>query len=358
MKVSIRRMIEIGLKVLKSEKGAALVLVALLMPILMGFCALVIDIGRVAWEKQKLQNAIDAACLAGARELPYTGAATTTACTYISSNDYNADSDISSPTFSNALYTINISGCKTVEYTFAKVLGLNSITIYPSAAATKERGPLDYAVFSGNDTKKLDLPGEMKVEGGMVHSNDKINFLGTGQSIPYGCEAVKDYNGTTITKAKHVDMPDYSSLIKTDTIQTIPNSEIVGGTWTYDGRSINGGIYVNGDLVIKSGDITGIGTIIAKGDITYIGSGAYATADSSVCLYSQTGDIILNGTDAVFYGTLYAPSGDIRANGGATVYGRLVADTITLNGKVEVYCNPNDLLAIPNLPELPVTLTR
>lgn len=54
----------------QDEKGSALVLVAINMVILLGFAALVIDVGFLAASRHKLLNAVDAAALAGARELP------------------------------------------------------------------------------------------------------------------------------------------------------------------------------------------------------------------------------------------------------------------------------------------------
>lgn len=51
---------------LKNERGQVLVLAALLMTVLMGFTAFAVDIGRVTVLKSKLQNAADAAALAGA----------------------------------------------------------------------------------------------------------------------------------------------------------------------------------------------------------------------------------------------------------------------------------------------------
>ena len=52
----------------RDERGQVLVLVALLAAVLMGFTASVIDIGIVQLAKARLQNAADAAALAGAGE--------------------------------------------------------------------------------------------------------------------------------------------------------------------------------------------------------------------------------------------------------------------------------------------------
>lgn len=49
----------------KNEEGQVLVFVAMLMFALLGFSALVIDVGYFYVEKNQLQNAVDAAALAG-----------------------------------------------------------------------------------------------------------------------------------------------------------------------------------------------------------------------------------------------------------------------------------------------------
>ena len=53
----------------REEDGAITPLVALLLIILVGFCALVLDFGMIYANRRNLQNAADAAALAGAREL-------------------------------------------------------------------------------------------------------------------------------------------------------------------------------------------------------------------------------------------------------------------------------------------------
>lgn len=52
------------------ESGQALILVALMMVILLGFGALVVDVGYMRWQKISLQTAADSAALAGAMSIP------------------------------------------------------------------------------------------------------------------------------------------------------------------------------------------------------------------------------------------------------------------------------------------------
>lgn len=122
-------------KLIKSQKGSSIVIVAFTMAIIASVCALVLDIGVVFLEKSRFQMAIDSTALACAQDLPDTQKAYDTANTYIQNNGYTS-SDIV-VTFRNNNKVVEIKGNKTVKYTFAKVLGLNQITISPKAAEFK-----------------------------------------------------------------------------------------------------------------------------------------------------------------------------------------------------------------------------
>lgn len=52
------------------EKGVSLMLFVVLMPVILGFAALSIEVGSMFEVRRQLQTAVDAAALAGARELP------------------------------------------------------------------------------------------------------------------------------------------------------------------------------------------------------------------------------------------------------------------------------------------------
>ena len=54
----------------RNEAGQTLVLFALAMPVMLGMCALVVDIGNLFVEKRTLQQAADAAALAAGQRLP------------------------------------------------------------------------------------------------------------------------------------------------------------------------------------------------------------------------------------------------------------------------------------------------
>ncbi|QCB96747.1 hypothetical protein E5206_07215 [Arthrobacter sp. PAMC25564] len=78
------------------ERGASAVIFALLLPVVFGAVALAVDFGRLAYERQHLSNALDAAALAGASSLPTDPAgAKTSALAFAKANDPQADPAVS-----------------------------------------------------------------------------------------------------------------------------------------------------------------------------------------------------------------------------------------------------------------------
>lgn len=117
---------------IREESGAALVIVALSITVLMGFTALTIDGGRMYSAKSNLQKVLDAAVLAGAQGLRVNeSTAIANALTVASQNGIPiAETDLTI-TSSSVKATKEIS----IPLTFARVLGLESSTIGASAKA-------------------------------------------------------------------------------------------------------------------------------------------------------------------------------------------------------------------------------
>ena len=116
----------------KEEHGQALVFFVGVFAILLAVMALVVDVGSVYVEKAELQNAVDAAALAGAHDLPTETNAIGNADVYFDSNGYanvvpQIDPDADS---------ITVSATKNVAYTFAQIIGLDNANVTANATAT------------------------------------------------------------------------------------------------------------------------------------------------------------------------------------------------------------------------------
>ena len=118
------------------QRGLALVMVTAGMVALLGFAALVTDIGLLVLNKERLSNAVDAAALAGAHELPVNPVlAGTTAVNYALLNGCNSDTPLISADNSHPDSKITVTATKVVNFTFARVLGINSGAVSARATA-------------------------------------------------------------------------------------------------------------------------------------------------------------------------------------------------------------------------------
>lgn len=338
------------------EQGSVIVLVALLMTVFLGMCAIVVDIGVLYAKQSQLQNAIDSSVLAAAQELPNTTSAQVIANQYMVLNGFTPTDVII--TFSDGNKTINISGSKQIDFVFAAVLGFNNSIVSTMASATNGSAPkaFNYALFSGSDTATLTLNGSNQTVIGSSHSNKKFSANGSNLAITGACEAVTTVSvngsniniGTIVENAPNIDMPDFSDTLQT--LATEAGQNYVGNK-TYNGSNVdvNSPIYVTGNLTVNGSNFYGKGTIVATGTIDFNGSNLYNSGDDSVCFYSKSGNITINGSNAVLNGMVYAPNGTITMNGSnQTIYGRVIGNKVTINGSnLNITSSDKDFESLP-----------
>lgn len=123
------------LRLLREEKGAAIVVVALSITAMMGFGALVVDVGNLYLNKTRLSNMADAAALAGVQDLPGDPqSAVASAYSYAAQNGMNNDVVGVSISNDNTILTVNAN--RTVPFFFAKVFEMTTANVAARAAAT------------------------------------------------------------------------------------------------------------------------------------------------------------------------------------------------------------------------------
>ncbi len=119
---------------LGNQKGTTLVIAAVTLSALLGIVALVSDIGLAYLEKQKLDNAVDAAALAAVQALKDgQDAARAVAEEYITANGFSTDSmTVSFPADGKS---VEVSDNSSVNFYFARALGISSTSIGSYAKA-------------------------------------------------------------------------------------------------------------------------------------------------------------------------------------------------------------------------------
>src|SRR5207245_4802210 len=124
-----------------SESGQSLIWFVAALTVLLGFAALTVDVGSAFHDAGNLQNAADAASLAGAGVLPQGSATAITAATnYAQKNGYvNGQNgytvSITTPYNGDpAKIAVTING--PTPAVFASVLGINFLSVSPRSVAT------------------------------------------------------------------------------------------------------------------------------------------------------------------------------------------------------------------------------
>ena len=133
-------------KNISNERGQVVIIVALLLVCLFGMTALVVDVGSIYEKRRHTQTVADAAALAGAQDLPeHPGQAIQTAIDYADLNGVSISEDniqISESEYGVPNDTIKVTPTDiNAPLFFARVLGVNSVTVNATATATAN-GPL------------------------------------------------------------------------------------------------------------------------------------------------------------------------------------------------------------------------
>lgn len=339
------------------EDGSTVVLVALCMTALLSFCALTMDIGRVYLEKSKLQSAVDASTLAAAQQLPNKTKAINNANKYILLNGYEP-ADISIE-FLDSNNKVKVTASKTIEYSFAKILGFKESTILESATGEKERlgGPFNYALFSGDTNSTLSINVSSLNINGSTHSNKNFSLNCSTAVITGACEAVSgiSINGSNIniknriTPSSVIEMPDFSDTIK-DLAQASGQYYNHDKSFNTSSLNIDEAMFVNGNINFNLSNFEGVGTVCATNDIRFNASSIRLGTDDAICFYTTNGGIYINGSTVNVDGILYAPNGSINISASTVnVNGRIIGDKIAINASnINIITGTKELSCLPS----------
>ena len=127
-----------GFRRLRAESGQALVLASAAMVVILGMAAMTIDVGMLLQERRDLQNAADAAALAGAQDLPASPANAVAAATSWAQQNGIGSGELEGVTVSTTYAdddTVTVQVKRDVPWLFARVLGRGSDTIRADASA-------------------------------------------------------------------------------------------------------------------------------------------------------------------------------------------------------------------------------
>jgi Flp pilus assembly protein TadG len=246
---------------LKNQKGTAIVLFALTLPVLLGFCGLAVDMGIMYLEKTRVTKLVDAAAIAGIYELPGTSAdarasSQATAFQYAKLNGLKDSNTITAVPTDN--HTLPVTINRKVLFSFFRIFGINEGTVSATAVARSTQASAVYGVIPwGASTDVLQMLGK-KVQFQFYQSGGSGNninggFLNLTKINPNDTylSMLKNGYGGTLTKGQ--------TISKYTTATTALADDTVNGIMT---RIANGQRLVALPIVDSMGDNSPTGKIL------------------------------------------------------------------------------------------------
>ena len=357
----------------EEEDGAVAVIVAICLTALLGISALALDFGRLAACRQSMQNAADAAALAGALDIKDgRSSAAATVDAYCKANGFDPEDDNVSVVTQKTGNTIVVTISKEERVGFSGVLtGKNTQVV--SASATAETvsifGGCPYAMFAAQ--RIVDNGSGISVYGndvlritGNIHSNSDINMDRAILENGSVATAVRNVYPGSRGWYGHSDERDMPSLEEFDeAFESLPRVVKFSGSVIKNGRSCfpefldeaiqkfraKGGseseyrrnglfIYVDGDLIFNGYNavdftLTFPVTLVVEGNVSINGAPMEGTLDYPVCVMSRNGNISIYGGKVIFAGIMFAPRGNVELMGIDVEYlGSIIAQNIIKSG--------------------------
>lgn len=190
--------------------------------------------------------------------------------------------------------------------------------------------------------------GDFNYQGSELYLYGSLDTVGSINANGWQMEIGEENEG-----CEPVEMPDFEDGIFElgDELDFIDEESLVSS----DSVVANGFYYADGDVTIEGTEFEGDCVIVATGDITY--NVDALSGEGRVVLYSQYGNITINGSQIVVNGILYAPEGQVNINAYDTTFnGRIIADEVNYSGSIlNVTASESDLELLYELPDVTVT---
>jgi Flp pilus assembly protein TadG len=344
----------------RAERGSVAVIVAILLPVIVAIAGLVIDVGSWYETKAQLQNAADAAALAGAEDLPGSpGSAAAAAQTYAGYNVSGATVTSVTP-YNGDSSQIQVTVSKQASVSFASILGITGPTVTATAVAqvTQSQGSGGFIYTASTACNAISIIASGKVATTSLWSNGGITAVGQGISVsgqadvansscpfpsqltPPGPTSVSTYTGwpTPLPTTAQGNFPSSCSSASISITSSSWTSSNPPGIYCTTGTisiTNSGGMTFTGyEFVSESSSASAI-SVVSSGNLTL--SGYCPTSCSSgstpqTLFYATAGGIsFVNSGNSSFTGDVFAPNGQVGLSvSGGTNTGFVEASTIAL----------------------------
>ena len=279
--------------------------------------------------------------------------------------DYISDEPKATPTSTPAETTETEVTVTNTPTTTPKATSTTTSTPTPTPKQEEETEVFPYAIFASSKNSDFTFNGWKSTIVGDIYTGKDFVYQGSelymdGYVRTAGTIKTSGWKISMTGSEKHIDplqISDWSKEIKAreKVLPAISKSTLT----SKDKVVANGYYYTKDDLNINGTDFTGDAVIVAKGNITY-NVDSLNSESGRVLLYSENGNITINGTKIGINGIIYAPKGKVSLNANeVTLNGRIVADNFSYKGSIlNVTADPSDFQLFAELPDVKVTASK
>ncbi|TCD47266.1 hypothetical protein E0L29_09050 [Chlorobium sp. N1] len=287
---------------LENQRGSAALLFALFLPVLLGFAALAVDLARVQLTRIELQNAADAAAMAGARSLddpggdPYNWtAAETVALEFARRNVANGeailDAEIETGYWNIPDPSLGLHGA-------AAAGDVPAVRARISLAEGRNGGPLPLFFAPILDIADSEVRAEaVAVIAAPAGGSGLFPFV-IGKKM-------LDHYWDTLSGSPVLDADGEAPSIRLGSVYTFDGQDVLSGQWTtFQSDQKNPDVPFMRDLIER-----GNTTALSIGDDTYIQPGAKATLYSEVPVGTDVAIFVVEEVDTDSFEPIVAIAG-------------------------------------------------
>jgi Flp pilus assembly protein TadG len=348
------------------DRGAVLVIVALLLPLIMGTAALVIDVGFWYLTQAQLQAAADAAALAGAQQLPSSPSSAQAYAQSLAAKNVSGATVTPVTPYNGSSSEIKVTVSEPGPIWFGSVIGISAPTITASAIAenTAGTGSFIYAASTACNAISIVNSGNLSVST-TVWSNGGVSAVSSGTVTVTG---QVDVGNSSCSFPGSLTPPGPTSVgtnagwpvaLPTTGQGNLPSScstasiSIVGSGWLSSNPPgmycttgtitiVNSGsVNVDGYEFVSESSSSNAINVINSGSGSFYGycpgdPGAWSSCPAGgapqTLFYATAGGIsFVNSGGASFMGDVFAPAGQasLTMSGGTGTNGFLEASTMS-----------------------------
>lgn len=256
-------------------------------------------------------------------------------------------------------------------------------SISRSVRATMDTGSLPPVFYNALAAKTdFTLNGNITIDSsplihkGDVHCNEDVTLHGSSMTVDGKVTATGTVNvsgGPTVTGGMlsgvaPMAFPDIDSAFKQKALEygatsgnrTVSDGSVVQGkisgnlTIGSGGATINGVVWVTGTLTV-GGPVNGKGTVIVDGTISLDAKTTYSSSHVANLAWITTSTdsaAVDLGGNRQFKGLIYAPYGGVKLHGTPTLFGGVMANSVTFSGTPDITKWTDFHLDPPTLPRV------